>query len=359
MTAPVALYHLATSEIAVGGTAVTVAYGQVAGGVITNPSTPAAQGLATVEVLYLDPTGAAAELRVTETTIALQPGQSYFITPGQTTSISVNAASSGHLFSGIIIQPPTQYPPTPQVGAFPPSAPTTLTQILPSYLYEEYADDDDLQALVAAYNTISQRILSWFALIGLPVYTNPQITGPLLDWVANGLYGILRPSLSSGKNRDIGPFDTYAYDTLGYNVRKIVGPNNVTVTSDDVFKRIITWNFYKGDGNTFNVRWLKRRIMRFLLGTNGSAPNIDQTYIISVTYGPGIISIRLSFGTRMINGGALYGRCGFNTLSATYNSLQTTFNSGTMPPPFAAILKEAIESGVLILPFQYAFACAV
>ena len=40
--------------------------------------------------------------------------------------------------------------------------------------------------------------------------------------------------------------------------------------TDDVFKRILTWHFYKGDGKNFSVRWLKRRIWRFLQGANGT-----------------------------------------------------------------------------------------
>ena len=28
----------------------------------------------------------------------------------------------------------------------------------------------------------------------------------------------------------------------------------------------MTWHLYKGDGKTFNTRWLKRRVMRFLTG---------------------------------------------------------------------------------------------
>ncbi len=113
----------------------------------------------------------------------------------------------------------------------------------------------------------------------------------------------------------------------------------------------MTWNFYKGDGNVFNVRWLKRRIMRFLIGTNGAAPNVDQTYGISVTYGPGVISVRLSYGTRTITGGALFNRFGYNRMP--FNALRTVFSSGPSPPAFASVLQEAIDSGALILPFQY------
>lgn len=252
------------------------------------------------------------------------------------------------------------YPPVPQTGTFPPDGPTTLTELggMASYLYVQYADDDNLQAFVSAFNELAQIYVGWFATIELPVYTNPQIAGPLLDWVAEGVYGITRPTLSSGRNRNVGPYNTIAFNSKPpFNKIIRVGPQDVAATSDDVFKRIITWNFYKGDGNIFNILWLKRRIIRFLIGVNGTAPNIDQTDAVSVFYGTGIITIALSTGTRKIIGGALYNRFGYNRVA--YNSLKTLFTPGPIPQPLAPIFKEAIESGVLILPFQYQIVVAI
>jgi hypothetical protein len=174
--------------------------------------------------------------------------------------------------------------------------------------------------------------------------------------VATGLYGIPRPTLSSGKFRSIGPFDTYEFNTFPFNKLRLIGPSNVAATSDDIYKRIITWNFYKGDGNRFNIRWLKRRIMRFLLGTDGTAPNIDNTYQISITFGANsLVSIRISQGTRKITGGALYNRFALNSRAALFNGLQTVSIPGPNPLPNQAVLKEAIQSGVLQLPFQVQF----
>lgn len=354
MASPIALYKTPVSAVAVGGQAVTAMFGPVQGGFITNPWATADEGIAIPEPLYIDPTGAPATLGTSATTIALQPGDTYIVIPGQLTNVSVNARSSGHRFTGIVYQPATPFPPTPQAGTFPPTGPTTLTQAIPSYLYEQYADDDDLQAFVAAYNGLAQQYVTWFATIGLPVYTSTNISGSLLDWIAQGLYGIVRPSLSSGRNRDVGPYNTVVYNTLAYNRRRIIGPSNITFTSDDIFRRIITWNFYKGDGNKFNVRWLKRRIMRFLIGVNGTAPNIDNTYLISITFGAGnVVSIRLpGAGTRSLTGGALYNRFRFNTMA--YNAIRTNFTPGSPNPfPDASVLKQAIDSGVLQLPFQF------
>lgn len=356
MTDAVSLFRLAASKIVVGGSPVIAMAGPIVGGVITNPRRAADQGIDVPEVLFVDVVGPAGVVE-TVTTIPVQPGASYVIIPGQTTNVSVNAVTSGHRFSGFVIQAPTPFPPTPQPGTFPPSGPTTLTELIPAYLYQQYADDEDLQAFFAAFNALAQGYVDWFADVSLPVYTGEQISGPLLDWVALGLYGMVRPTLSSGRNRDVGPLNTYPPNTLAPNQRKTIGPSDVTVTTDDVFKRIMTWNFYKGDGNVFNVRWLKRRVMRFLIGVDGTAPNIGQTYAISVTFGGDLISIRITPGSRLISGGALPNRIGLNRLPP--NSL-ITFANPTQPQfPMAPTFKEAVESGALQLPFQYSVTVGV
>ena len=144
---------------------------------------------------------------------------------------------------------------------------------------------------------------------------------------------------------------------MPFNAYKIVGPSNVTVTTDDIFKRIITWNFYKGDGKVFNIRWLKRRIMRFLYGTNGSAPNIDQTYQVSVTFGvANQIDIQLISGVRRVTGGAIFDRFALNSMP--FNAVKSAFTPLT-PLPNAAIFKEAMDSGVLQLPFQYEYIVSI
>ena len=353
----ISLYPLASDAVLAGGTATVAIFGPVAGGSITNPVLASDQGISVSEAIYVDISGAAAVLQETATCIPIQPGQRYKIPAGLITNVSVNAKTSGHRFSGYVLQAPTPFPPTPQPGTFPPAGPTTLTQTLLSYLYQEYADDDNLQAFVSAYNTLTQIYVDWFATGLLPVYTSDTISGSLLDWVAQGLYGITRPALGSGQNHTIGPYNTWAYNTLPYNKRKLIGPSDVTVVSDDIFKRIITWNFYKGDGNRFNIQWIKRRVVRFLIGEDGSAPNIDQTYDVSVTTGPGIINISLSLGTRSITGGALYNRFGYNR--AAYNSLKTQFVPGPPTYPLASVFKAAMNAGVLQMPLQYAVVVSI
>lgn len=206
---------------------------------------------------------------------------------------------------------------------FPPQAQTTTQGIIPSYLYEQYNDDDNLWALVNAYNSMAQGYLDWFNNINLPVYTGDQIAGPLLDWVARGVYGLPRPTLSYSTGLpSVGPFNTYPLDTIAFDDGNTAVATTVFNVTDDIYKRILTWNFYKGDGFVFNVRWLKRRVMRFLAGTNGTDPGVNQTYQISVKY----------TSTTVVN---------------------ITISSGSAPTTYAPVLRAAILSGVLPLPFQY------
>lgn len=88
------------SVVAVGGVAELVFAANPLGGVITNPSAPADQDLADAEVLYVNPVGDAA-LSANGTTFALYPGQSWEVIPEQTTTTTVNAASSGHKYSAV------------------------------------------------------------------------------------------------------------------------------------------------------------------------------------------------------------------------------------------------------------------
>lgn len=86
--------------IAVGGTSVVAVNIGPNGGIITNPLTAEDQGLAPAEaeVLYVSPVGDAS-LNGNGSTFALQPGQSWEVIPGQTTTTKVNANTSGHKFS--------------------------------------------------------------------------------------------------------------------------------------------------------------------------------------------------------------------------------------------------------------------
>ena len=196
-----------------------------------------------------------------------------------------------------------------------------ITKNLPAYLYQQYADDDTtpyLQAFFDAYNGMSQDNLDRLNNLNLPIYTNSMITGKLLDWVAEGLYGLKRPSLSTGSSfSPLGVYNTEPYNTTAY-AQDIAGSPGVSYqVNDDYYKRILTWNFYKGDGFQPTTTWLKRRAYRFLNGVNGVAPAIPDTYNISVVF----------YGSQII----------------------MHVHDGAA----SEILNAAIQDGVLALPFQY------
>jgi hypothetical protein len=211
---------------------------------------------------------------------------------------------------------------------------TVAQTTIPSVLYWEYKSDPALQAFVDAYNGMAQQYVTWFATISLPVYAgNNQLTGSLLDWVLTGLYGIPRPTLPSTVSRALGPYNTMPYNVLPYDGYQAPEVTQVFITTDDIYKRIATWNLYRGDGQTFNIRWLKRRIQRFLDGVDGVDGSnamglglgVDQTYSVSVSFSAdSVVNI---------------------TVSTTNGGYTTVWDT----------LKAAIEIGACQLPFQYTY----
>lgn len=198
----------------------------------------------------------------------------------------------------------------------------TLLQTIKSYLYVEYNDDADLQALVDAYNTLQQQFVDLFNAINLPIYTGPLISGDLLDWVGQGIYDIKRPALPVGHDSVIGPLNTWALNTIPFNTRRVLSGTTYYVVNDDIYKRCMTWALYKGDGKHFTIRWLKRRTLRFLNGVNGTDPAFDNTYDISVSLSGSAVAI--------------------------------TINNSTNYPQ-AAVFQAAIAAEILELPFQFTF----
>lgn len=145
-----------------------------------------------------------------------------------------------------------------------------LQQCVPSYLYWEYSDDQDLQAFVASFNSLTQGYLDWFNDTPLGLYTSPNINGPLLDWIGSGIYDISRPVLSTQTTTVRAGYDEFPYNTVPYNYLSYSTSGTAEIASDDIYKRMMTWNLYRGDGQMFTMGWLKNRVNRFLNGANGS-----------------------------------------------------------------------------------------
>lgn len=229
------------------------------------------------------------------------------------------------------------------------------TKILPSYLYSQYTGHDStqyLQPFFDAYNTTAQQYLDQINNLNLPIYTRSSISGDLLDWVALGIYGLKRPVIPQGYYKNKGEYNTTHLNEGNYNALKKLAPSAFYNVTDDIFKRCITWNFYKGDGYQFNIRWLKNRIARFLGGVNGTDPKIDNTYQISVTFAAtDVVNINIKKGILTSKGGALLDT--FELDQVPINN--PTFFKAYIPTDLFPILQAAINAGVLQLPFQYTY----
>jgi hypothetical protein len=256
---------------------------------------------------------------------------------------------------------------------WPPTGPTGATKTIPSYLYQEYSDDSDLQAFVNAYNSMMQNIVDTFNGLNLPIYNQaPVNNGPgkitaLMDWVGQGIYGYPRPSISSGSYLEFGTYNTCMYNQMNYydQVTRLIvryndyvryyPPNQLVYNDDDLYGRCLTWHISKREGKYFSVEWLKKRVAKFLYGENGTQPNIDQTYQISVTFGPNYeVTIRFVLGIRTITNAAMYDYNTFTYNSLMYNQIDTSYVA--LPElPFMQQFQDAVRSGVLELPFQFKF----
>ena len=208
-----------------------------------------------------------------------------------------------------------------------------LSQTLGAYLYEQYADDPDLPAIIAALNQLQQYYLDWFTSVGLAYY--PGLSGDLLDWLAHGVYGVQRQNIVLDTIASSGMLNTLALDTEPLN--EFTEPVSITLpVSDDVFKRIITWNFYKGDGFRFTMKWLKRRIMRFLVGVNGLDPNPSAPGFKIGTEDTSAVGVTVSNDTVTV------------TINGVLLSQKTQ-----LQPLIPYLFKAAFLGGMLQMPEQY------
>jgi len=292
-----------------------------------------------------------------------------------------NAATTGHAFTAVFGQyapefPPDAVPPGSVVNGqpWPPKGPTGLTHVLYAYLYQEYSDDDDLQEFVKVLNAMQKDYVDTFNALKLPVYPNPVLKGLLADWTMEGIYGWPRPVFYTSKARLYGPLNTYWPNfALPLNMVEKLEPKGALVSDDDLYKRTLTWHFQKGDGKYFNIRWLKRRIARFLIGVNGTCPPISSTNRISITFGPDYgVTIRIINHERKPIGGAICNMFGCNGLlpgrpspddilpptpptpiaPVPPNTLFSTYEEYPILP-YESVFKEAMDAGVLEVPFQF------
>lgn len=196
--------------------------------------------------------------------------------------------------------------------------------VLPAYPYLEYSDDDNIQGFFSALNGLQQGYLDWFNQTPLAVYTASGISGPLLDWCATGIYGISRPVLSTQSGTNIGAWNSYAWNTLPWDGARITTSGTVTVATDDIYKRVLTWHLYRGDGNVPSIPWLRRRVARFIYGAGGTDISVDVLPNIQIS-------------------------------QPSAHALTITVPAG----PNGNLFAQCVDNGVLALPFQMTFTVTV
>lgn len=224
-----------------------------------------------------------------------------------------------------------------------------LTSTLPAYLYQQYQGDNDVASFFFAFNQLAQQNLDDIIGYQLPIYLNQS--GPLLSWAASSIYGIFRPNLSSGGPRPVGPLNTWALNTVPLNTFELINSSANFIADDLTYQRIIQWNTFSGDGYDFTITWLKRRVERFLHGTVFP----QDTYDVSVSFtGENTVIIGISNNNLQVTGGAFFGEIGFGDADSVLAEVTTEQTVGRASP-MAGALKAAINSGILLLPFQYQY----
>ena len=167
-----------------------------------------------------------------------------------------------------------------------PPVTNALLNIAPAYLYQQYADDADLQAFVDAFNSIAQQYLDWFNTTSLPVYTSSAISGLLLDWTAGGIYGISRPSLATTTTTSVAGINSGPINTAAINDYSSSQSGTFSIVTDDIFKRCMTWALYLGDGKQMSAQWLRRRVARFIYGVGGADIDIANLTGVNIVLQP-------------------------------------------------------------------------
>lgn len=223
-----------------------------------------------------------------------------------------------------------------------------LTNIIPAYLYTQYNDDANLQALIDVYNHNAQEIYDWLATTPFPVFTSEKMGGDLLTWAVKGIYGADRPVLLTPTKPKAGLFNDLLYNALPYNTWKEEEDGEQITGNDELFRRILVWNFYRGDGYQFSVPWLKRRILRFLTGRLGGDGSLADHSSVSVRFEEDVLRISIKKVYYRLLGYGLFNAQVYNTRA--YNDISMR-SSSTVDYPYATLFERAFNSGLLHMPF--------
>jgi hypothetical protein len=157
-----------------------------------------------------------------------------------------------------------------------------LTTQIQSYIYQEFADDLNVVAFSDSYNAISQSYLDWANQTPLSVWSNPNVSGPLLDWIGQGIYGISRPVFSSLVRKFQAGLGVLPLGTTALAEGRLFQSGTATTATDDYYRRTLTWWLYAGNGRYFNVEVLRLKVARFIFGANGSDVTLAQAQAIHI-----------------------------------------------------------------------------
>lgn len=173
-----------------------------------------------------------------------------------------------------------------------------LPTLIESYVYEQYQDDDNVQAFFDGTNALSQQYHDWFLQTPLTVYTDAAINGPLLDWVGQQYYGISRPVLGNTVVSLTAGMNSFPMNTEAMNGLAVTNSGTATLVSDDLYKRTLTWINYIGDGKQVSLPWLRRRVARFIYGANGTdLTDIGLVTNIKIQVSGSAVKFLIPFGT--------------------------------------------------------------
>lgn len=212
-----------------------------------------------------------------------------------------------------------------------------------AYPYDEYSDDENVGAFFNAYNQLAAGYLQWYQQTQMAIYTQSTVTGKLLDWVGNNLYGVTRPIIPNQPSL-VGPVNTTAVNAQAVNAA-YVQQGLASYVSDDIYKRMLTWVLYKGDGQQMSLIWLRRRIARFLYGANGADITVDKL---------ANVGLELS-ATEWIGA---WDTTVFNTLQFNeMRNLPPRTITATIPSGTGAsqVFQQLAQSGMVPFPFQLSF----
>ena len=224
-----------------------------------------------------------------------------------------------------------------------------LQATLPAYAYHEYADDPYFQAFVSAYNRISQGYLDWSNQNPLALYTDSNVSGAMLDYVGNNLYGIARPVISTTSSTRYGAINTRSIDFMAWNGFRRIQSGTAQVANDDIYKRTMTWFLWRGDGVQMSVEWIRRRVARFLYGAGGTDFDLGLLSNVSITS-------LFRFPRGAMNTSSI-DRMGMNTfLGANYHQMRIIVPASS---PISNTFKILFGSGYLPTPFQISFIVGV